>query len=1382
MVTRNLLDPTQSGSGDQSYNTGDTGLQFDVDPGMIYTLPDLDPVTPNPDADTFFQEELTDTGFDSTFGDEPLPGDFGSETFQDPQISTINYTNEEGKTVSLRASNSKELNEEAKNFIKKNIINSYNPLILTLNNYKYQKQKLQERIDSGRYRSREVEYRNEIKGFDQLIENTRKQLEDISSTTISFMKNYIANDSYDGEFSNKRDGSFDPTAFDKFLGESQLEAQGLDKAERANILNKIDEIADDGAVTKEGIAATLIAKSLGFGKAVGWYKDVVTTNALINMVEQGVKFVLGKDINLPNIPNPTQVAAKIIDNYFRVDVKDENGNPIIDSDTGKVQTKGLLENATGLAVENIPFLKKKDGTIAPTEDLIFDDPNFKGTIGETLKNTLEDSLIGDNQTILKTNFDDIKIEAPKGKIQSSLQFVKNVFNNIGFTANKIAGNIVGQQIVNQAFDSVVPGIPKEIFGYGNVLDIVGDVFGPKKREDIVRVLQNKNIDIENMTAGDVSLTAAGLEKILGEEIGNNLSQGDLNKLFEDNKFFNKLGFKDNKTLAEITAESLDNFAKNDLDIDIAKGDSNLDLLFSNALKNKYIEQYGVDSLNDQNINESNTLQIGDIELTPSTIKTLTTNVADFDNDGILNYLDAAPNDWTNGNTIYSLNDTSDFIQSGQAPEDVQDLINASPDDLIDLYGQNLKEGEVYNEVLIKGNDNVYRMPDFVVQANDDEKYDFLFNINKQFREDEENINVDDWYNRNFEEAYLKENSKQGVPDSEKKEKILSKIDPLNMWQGGAKGLARRVYNGEITLDEVQEYVGGLSTSELASYGYLEYNGLIDGSHSYSNPNNMDIFRDVNDFYNRLYDYDMALSEAEANEADTGDTSGYNKFDPSSSEYIPDPYNEDLNPYELTTRDYDPSIYKLPDFEVVADDEPDVTIEDFPTDIVDDPIEFADEIQDRPDDPIDDLPIVNIPEQVVTPGGLTDQEISEAEDVAAIQNIDETLDPITDPGEIQVAPSDLISESIATPAPPEEVIEEEIDMDDTIDDVAEVDEQVIGSGVINEDLSLDAAYNTARLLVGDEAALKYKGKGLANPEYQSLINSFLLDQAQDAFAINESLAEDSQRVADKQRRLRRSSDLDLLGEFADPYQEQLREMYPTGAMALEELTDIAQRKALEAEGGLTPRQQAEAEQIGYFDVAAKGRQRDAVAIASAFEAQSDVKRQRDADAQNSLVNAFNLERNFYGDIPSYLIGDSPFVEGIGSVSPATNFSSILDVANVDFANQARFQQAQETLAQLRQDYASAQASGQVDKATQLQYDILKLQNNIQAFTTGAQFLGDLPEIIQDTGQAIGGGIQNLLGLVGIKSSPVGEKPIGEREVDLGMLTQINKDLNISDLLD
>ena len=116
MVTRNLLDPTQSGSGDQSYNTGDTGLQFDVDPGMIYTLPDLDPVTPNPDADTFFQEELTDTGFDSTFGDEPLPGDFGSETFQDPQISIINYTNEEGKTVSLRASNSKELNEEAKNW------------------------------------------------------------------------------------------------------------------------------------------------------------------------------------------------------------------------------------------------------------------------------------------------------------------------------------------------------------------------------------------------------------------------------------------------------------------------------------------------------------------------------------------------------------------------------------------------------------------------------------------------------------------------------------------------------------------------------------------------------------------------------------------------------------------------------------------------------------------------------------------------------------------------------------------------------------------------------------------------------------------------------------------------------------------------------------------------------------------------------------------------------------------------------------------------------------------------------------------------------------------------------------------------------------------
>ena len=51
------------------------------------------------------------------------------------------------------------------------------------------------------------------------------------------------------------------------------------------------------------------------------------------------------------------------------------------------------------------------------------------------------------------------------------------------------------------------------------------------------------------------------------------------------------------------------------------------------------------------------------------------------------------------------------------------------------------------------------------------------------------------------------------------------------------------------------------------------------------------------------------------------------------------------------------------------------------------------------------------------------------------------------------------------------------------------------------------------------------------------------------------------------------------------------------------------------------------------------------------------------------------------------------------------------------------------------------------------DILKLESNIKAFTTGAEFLGELPGIIEDTGQAIGGGIQNLLKLVGIKSSPV-----------------------------
>ena len=97
-----------------------------------------------------------------------------------------------------------------------------------------------------------------------------------------------------------------------------------------------------------------------------------------------------------------------------------------------------------------------------------------------------------------------------------------------------------------------------------------------------------------------------------------------------------------------------------------------------------------------------------------------------------------------------------------------------------------------------------------------------------------------------------------------------------------------------------------------------------------------------------------------------------------------------------------------------------------------------------------------------------------------------------------------------------------------------------SGILtgNYMAKLDPAYQLAEMLLGEAGARDLfptgKSRGLADAEFQEVVNKFMLGQADDAFDMQAGLAGKQQDLTDQLTRLKRQSDLDLMAEFGDPY--------------------------------------------------------------------------------------------------------------------------------------------------------------------------------------------------------------------------------------------------------
>ena len=301
----------------------------------------------------------------------------------------------------------------------------------------------------------------------------------------------------------------------------------------------------------------------------------------------------------------------------------------------------------------------------------------------------------------------------------------------------------------------------------------------------------------------------------------------------------------------------------------------------------------------------------------------------------------------------------------------------------------------------------------------------------------------------------------------------------------------------------------------------------------------------------------------------------------------------------------------------------------------------------------------------------------------------------------------------------------------------------GSGILtgNYMAKLDPAYQLAELLLGQDAARQMyptgKSKGLADEEFQDVVNKFMLGQAESAFDMQSGLAGKMQDLATEQRRLQRQSDLDLMAEFGEPYKQQLEELYPEQAAALEKQREIADLATERAKGDLSPREQAQVEQQGYLFGATRGRDVDPMTLYRALGEETSIREGRETSATNQLTALMNMERGMYGDLPGVIGTQSPFIEGVGDITTPFNIGGIMDLGSVDYA---RLREVNQAIAGLQRDYDTAVALNQPSKAKSTLVKLNEYKATAEAISAGLSTAQEAFGTLKN----IYGGITNFFG--------------------------------------
>ena len=292
------------------------------------------------------------------------------------------------------------------------------------------------------------------------------------------------------------------------------------------------------------------------------------------------------------------------------------------------------------------------------------------------------------------------------------------------------------------------------------------------------------------------------------------------------------------------------------------------------------------------------------------------------------------------------------------------------------------------------------------------------------------------------------------------------------------------------------------------------------------------------------------------------------------------------------------------------------------------------------------------------------------------------------------------------------------------------DSITGTGNMGDidESAYDAAYETAKFLLGAEAAERFRGLGLSNSELQDIIGNYSSDVSQRELARLIELNRGEQTGINELRDIQKASDLDLLGNYGQEYADAVRGLDPTALGVLGQQEELSNRLYRKAAGDLTAEEEADAEERAFEIAAQSGRTLDSTRIANVIRAEEDTIANLEGRAQQAGTSTYNMSRGLTGNIPAMLLGNAgnPYGTGVGQVSPPLGIGDVVSMGTQQYAQRQNIAQAQAQLASVQRNYQAAVAANEPSRAQEYLAQANEITSYISIASQGLQFLSNAPE--------------------------------------------------------
>jgi len=280
---------------------------------------------------------------------------------------------------------------------------------------------------------------------------------------------------------------------------------------------------------------------------------------------------------------------------------------------------------------------------------------------------------------------------------------------------------------------------------------------------------------------------------------------------------------------------------------------------------------------------------------------------------------------------------------------------------------------------------------------------------------------------------------------------------------------------------------------------------------------------------------------------------------------------------------------------------------------------------------------------------------------------------------------------------------------------------------------DIGYETAKYLIGAEAAERFRGLGMDNEELMALVDSYSSRVSQDELARLIELNRGEQAGINELRDVQKASDLELIGDYGTQYADAIRSLDPTSMSILGDQKALSDRLYRRAAGDLTAEEQTDAEERAFEIAAMSGRTLDSTRVANTIRSEEDFRTGLENRAQQAGSLGYNMSRNITGDIPGMLLGTggSPYGTGVGQVVPPMGIGDAISAGVNSYAQQQNIQKAEAQIAQLQQSQAAAEASGDLTSAERFANTILEIQQTLNIANATMGVIGNIPDTISNT---------------------------------------------------